>query len=225
MQTAKRHTKPPGWGLPGGRIDKTYNSHCGIFASARVVIFNQHGEVLLNKERSLPDDQERLTEYDLILEHLFQIKGSKIADSDLWHVLYDIEKIGSNHLCCADSKMLQLTAVKECLEETGLLIKPTYLTTLQYNRNIMLPLPRKHIVLFHGQYISGAIRPNIEVEKSCWFKLNALPRKHWLFGFLRSRANTLYPSHYEYLRASLNAMLRKSIQLPDPDAVHTFLAA
>ncbi|MHB9019289.1 MAG: NUDIX hydrolase [Minisyncoccota bacterium] len=159
-----------GFGLPGGKVGVIN----GVSITVKCLIFSENG-LLIVKEKSpqLKSQEERKKEALSLKEIRHRIwklisrrreRGDLSIDEGLLRKLFENAKED-------EESIISLSAVREILEETGLLIEPQQLTRILIKNS---GLPHVVVVCF-GEIISGKFRKESNETFNSFKKLSDLP--------------------------------------------------
>lgn len=212
----------PGFGLPGGKVGVMN----GISVTVKCLIFSEDG-LLIVKEKN-PQNKSREERIKSVLppkEIRHRIwkavarrreVGSPLVDEEVLKRLFeDIENSGEE-FC------ISLSAVREILEETGLLIRPQQLTRL-----LVVPgnLPH-YVVLCLGKVVSGKLRKESGETLNYFMSLSNLPPTDGEVEAEKMMKTDLmfYRHKVWYIPTALKILLEKNFNFPfSKDEVENFL--
>lgn len=243
-------TKPPGWGLPGGRMEfpnpLPESPEKNLSVTVKLLCFNADGEILLVFEKYLESKiqkteqtfEQALMDMEALIAHI-QSKKSPITYEQVMAVLnetvpkqtgllrglkkfFTAEEIGDRKIDPnltldwdpnSEPAKIILTAIRESLEETGLLIQPVPI--------VEIPRGADHkMVICLANIVGGKLKQETkETHGAEWFSLSDLPlsNKEVNDGDLdKPKRGVMYHSHKAlYLPGAFRALLKADYPFPE----------
>jgi 8-oxo-dGTP pyrophosphatase MutT (NUDIX family) len=210
-----------GFGLPGGKIGVVN----GISLTVKCLIFSEDG-LLIVKEKCprLKSQEERIKDalsFKEIRHRIWKLvarrreKGDRSVDEKVLNELFEETKDNG------EGSIIYLSAVREILEETGLLIRPRELT------RILIRDGRRHIVVIcHGEIISGKLRKESGETLNSFKRLSDLPPTDGEIEAEKIMRTELmfYRHKVWYIPSALKILMEKNFNFPfSKDEVENFL--
>ncbi|MBU4348133.1 NUDIX domain-containing protein [Patescibacteria group bacterium] len=200
--------KNPGHGLPGGGGGLIN----GISTSVKVLIFSERGllivsEKVFEKNSKSERYKESMSYEEAVGRITKRASSNKIESKILGNFFY---KFNASIKNC---KIL-LTAIRETVEETGLLINPRILKFFPVDRR------NKHqSIICLGEIVAGKMKKESEETFNSWIPLEDLP---YASNDLRAEnfplAASMYASHKKkFLRDGLEILLKENYKFPFPE--------
>ena len=217
-----RSTIGSGYGLPGGKVGVIN----GVSITVKCLIFSEDG-LLIAKEKSpqLKSQEERKKDAPSFKEICFRIwklvarrrkKGDLSIDVAILKNLFEeLEKKG-------EDSIVFVSAVREILEETGLLIRPKKLDRIVISKS---SLPHV-VILFSGEIISGKLKRESNETLNGFRSLSDLPPTDGEMEAEKVMKTDLmfYRHKVWYIPSGLKALLEKDFDFPFPkEEVENFI--
>lgn len=178
-------------------------------------------EVLLDMEQLIAKLQDKnflisWEDVNLILDTA--IPKSRGLFKNLWKI-FSAEEIGDRKINPnlvsdwdpeSETVKVILTSIREELEETGLLVKPTPLVEVRKGDG------HKVVICFTEPITSKTRKESKEIREVCWFPLSELPPARSEAGENTELKNTMYDSHkIQFLPKALTALRAGNFPLSD----------
>jgi 8-oxo-dGTP pyrophosphatase MutT (NUDIX family) len=203
----------PGFGLPGGKVGVIN----GISFTVKCLIFSSNG-LLIVKEKN-PENKSKVERtsaalsFKEIRHRLWKMIARRKERGDFSinekTVKEIIEKIRNQQ----NNSIILLSAVREVLEETGILIDPKIITTFVLKSDILFP---HHVVICLGEIISGKLKKESLETFNNFLQLSNLPPTDGEKEAEKiQRTELMYYRHkILYLPSALKILLKKNYQFP-----------
>jgi len=245
-------SKPEGWGLSGGRMEFPNSTDITVknltFNSEGQLLLVLERYIEAQKEKPQKNFEEALKDMGNLIA-LLQNKRSNIKWDEINHLLntaipkstsfLDTIKAlfiktetgdwkidpGLAHSWDSDSEKIKiiLTAIREELEETGLLIRPEPMV------EIPAGIDHKVVICYTTEIVSGRLKKESkEIKQAEWFPLDHLPPtadEADTQGLTIQRSETMYWKHKNiYIPRALRAIKAKGYPLPcSAETIENFL--
>lgn len=217
-----RSTIRSGYGLPGGKVGVI----SGASITVKCLIFSQNG-ILIVKEKNpkIKSQEERKSEalsFKEIRHRIWKLvtrrreKGDLSIDAEVLNKLFD--EIKDN----GEDSVVSLSAVREILEETGLLIRPQKLDRIVISKSNLPHI----VIIFSGEIISGKLRRESNETLNGFRSLSDLPPTDGeAEAELIMKTDLMFYRHKVwYIPSGLKALLEKDFDFPFPkEEVENFI--
>ena len=203
----------PGFGLPGGKVGVIN----GISVTVKCLIFSENGLLIVKEKNPHIKSQEERVKTALSFKELRHRLWKVIAkkrrvgdysvDSEIFKKI--IEKIENK----GDDSIILMSAVREILEETGLLISPKKIVSFDIKSSNSFP---HKVVICLGESVSGKLKKESLETFNNFFSLSLLPPTDGEDAAEKiSKSELMYYRHKVFfLPASLKILLEENFQFP-----------
>ncbi len=213
----------PGFGLPGGKVGVIN----GISVTVKCLIFSENG-ILIVKEKNpqIKSQEERVKtalSFKELRHRLWKViarkrkAGDRSIDPEVFKkIIEETENRG-------DESIILMSAVREILEETGLLISPKKITGFDVKSSNSFP---HQVVICLGEPVSGKLKKESLETFNNFFSLSLLPPTDGeAVAEKICKSQLMYYRHKVFfLPSSLEILLKENYHFPFPkEGVENFL--
>jgi len=211
-----------GFGLPGGKVGMVN----GISMTVKCLIFSENG-LLIVREKSprLKSQEERKTDalsFKEIKHRIWKLVARRRERKDLSINEEVLKKLLEDIKNGSEDSVISLSAVREILEETGLLIRPAEIMRILI-KNGSFP----HIVVIcFGEIISGRLKKESQETINSFKQLSDLPPTDGEVEAEKIMKTELmfYRHKVWYIPSALKILLERNFDFPfSKDEVEKFL--
>jgi 8-oxo-dGTP pyrophosphatase MutT (NUDIX family) len=155
--------KPPGWGMPGGGVDKKSKA-----LKSKILKLSRSGGVQIDEDdfSGLQNPDSNISDglvIGALQNQIFNFLPFYGIDEANWLRLLGMETQ-------VQDLILLLTLIKECLEETGFLVLPKQILFEESNA------PGHKIMVMLAEIVDGKIQKrSLETDDCDWFPTDQLP--------------------------------------------------
>jgi len=203
----------PGFGLPGGKVGVIN----GISVTVKCLVFSQNGLLIVKEKNPQNKSQEERIKNALSFKEtkhriwrLIARKrraGDLSVDPEIFKKI--IEKLENKN----NDSIILLSAVREILEETGILINPKKITTFCVKSSNLFP---HQVIICLGEIVSGKLKKESAETFNNFLPLSFLPPTDGESAAEKiSKSELMYYRHkIFYLPTSLKILLQEKFQFP-----------
>lgn len=203
----------PGFGLPGGKVGVIN----GVSFTVKCLIFSQNGILIVRekdpKNKSQEERKKPALSFKEIKHRIWKMIARKreagdcsIDDKLLQKTIGDLENKKEN-------SVILLSAIREILEETGILIHPKIITKFVIKSDNAFP---HNVIICSGEVISGKLKKESSETFNAFLRLYNLPPTEGESAAENIlRTELMYYRHkIVYLPSTLKILLNENYQFP-----------